>query len=274
MITDKIADLGDAQLWTTVSGSGPAMVLSHGGPGSFDTLAPVAEMVNDLVTVYRYDQRACGRSKGTPPFSVDRLVDDLEKLRCQWQCDKLIVGGHSWGANLALAYCLKYPEKAKALVYISGPGIIWDWQEQFTKNQNNRLSVEQQKRLSELKKTNKCNELLHLLFTADCAETATAEKLEEFGFFQYPMNWELNKIVNNDWITQSKNIETAVKSLTIPTLIIHGDGDPRPLSIATKMNQLLNDSKLITLPNVGHFPWLEKPQLLRSSLREFLSTLI
>ena len=120
----QIVDVSGAQLWTTVSGTGPAMVLCHGGPGHFDTLGPIADMVKDLVTVYRYDQRASGRSTGMPPFTVDGFVDDLEELRRHWGIDQLIVGGHSWGANLALAYCLKHPTKVKALVYISGRRLI------------------------------------------------------------------------------------------------------------------------------------------------------
>lgn len=79
MSLQRIIDINGVRLWTTVSGSGPAMVLCHGRPGNFDTLGPVAEMVDDIVTMIRYDQRACGRSTGTPPFSVDQFVDDLKE---------------------------------------------------------------------------------------------------------------------------------------------------------------------------------------------------
>src|SRR5437899_636174 len=73
--------LPTAVLRTARQGSGPAMLLCHGGPGLWDYLAPMAGMVDDLVTVYRYDQRACGRSSGNPPFDVLTAIADLEALR-------------------------------------------------------------------------------------------------------------------------------------------------------------------------------------------------
>jgi len=53
-----------AELWCATSGHGPGLVLAHGGPGMSDNLGPVAAMVDDLATVHRFDQRACGRSSG------------------------------------------------------------------------------------------------------------------------------------------------------------------------------------------------------------------
>lgn len=286
MSQHKIIDIDGARFWTTVSGTGPAMVLCHGGPGNFDTLGPVAKMVNDIVTVFRYDQRASGRSTGEPPFTVDRFVEDLEELRYQWGQDTLIVGGHSWGANLALAYCLKYPDRAKALVYISGPGITWDWLDEYKANQKSRLTVAQQTRLDELiqlrkqtptaDQTSISEELLTLLYTSDLADNQNVDLLDRNGFFQYSINWNLNSVINADWISLSKNgkLDSQTASLKIPALVVHGEADPRRLRIAEKMSKLLIGSKLVTLPGVGHLPWLEKPHLLQNSLRSFLKALI
>ncbi len=282
-MSQQFVDIGGAKLWTTLGGSGPAIVLCHGGPGNFDTLGPVAAMVSDLATVYRYDQRACGRSTGDPPFTVDRFVEDLEELRRYWNEDRLIVGGHSWGANLALAYCLKYPERAKALIYISGPGISWDWQKEFKASQRSRLSASQQMRLNELKQarhkqSNDNNislstELLRLLYAADLADVRNADLLDQNGLFAYPMNWTVNSLVNEDWIKRSGELQQHTADLQFPILVVHGELDPRPLSIATNLRNMFANCKLATLPGVGHLPWIEEPRLLRTALREFLATL-
>jgi proline iminopeptidase len=55
-----------ARLWTARAGAGPPVVLCHGGPGLCDNLAPVSDLVEDIATVYRFDQRGCGRSGGGP----------------------------------------------------------------------------------------------------------------------------------------------------------------------------------------------------------------
>ena len=102
--TVEHVEVAGATLWTARQGAGPALVLCHGGPGLWDYLAPVADMIDDLVTVYRNDQRACGRSIGGPPHDVATAVADPDALREHWGVDQWVVAGHSWGATLALAY--------------------------------------------------------------------------------------------------------------------------------------------------------------------------
>ena len=74
-VVAEYVEVPNATLWTEHQGCGPALVLCHGGPGLWDYLAPVAAMIDDLVTVYRYDQRACGRSSGGPPHDVVTAID-------------------------------------------------------------------------------------------------------------------------------------------------------------------------------------------------------
>ena len=69
-VTVEQVAVAGATLWTARQGTGPALVLCHGGPGLWDYLGPVADMVDDRATAYRYDQRACGRSSGGPPFDM------------------------------------------------------------------------------------------------------------------------------------------------------------------------------------------------------------
>ncbi|HEY7907477.1 MAG TPA: alpha/beta fold hydrolase, partial [Thermomicrobiales bacterium] len=107
-VVQEDVEVRNATLWTAHQGSGPPLVFCQGGPGLWDYLAPVAAMVDDLVTVYRYDQRACGRSSGGPPHDVATAIADLEALRAHWGLTEWIVAGHSWGASLALLYCLAH----------------------------------------------------------------------------------------------------------------------------------------------------------------------
>src|SRR5262245_3160839 len=76
-------------------------------------------MLDDLVRVHRYEQRGSGRSTGNPPYTVERWLDDLERLREYWGHDEWIIAGHSFGAELALAYAAVFPERAQAVIYMS-----------------------------------------------------------------------------------------------------------------------------------------------------------
>jgi proline iminopeptidase len=122
-VRTQFVPVAGASLWTQTSGQGWPLVLCHGGPGMSDNLEPLAQMLNDLVTVHRFDQRAGGRSTGVGEAqTVAGSVADLEALRAHWGHRRWLVGGHSWGATLALCYTLAHPGRVTALLDLSGPG--------------------------------------------------------------------------------------------------------------------------------------------------------
>jgi pimeloyl-ACP methyl ester carboxylesterase len=82
-------------------GSGPALVFVPGVFNQRDTCAPLAAELADAFTCLIYDRRARGDSSNTPPYSVEREVEDLQAIIG-------VAGGHagvfgfSSGAVLAL----------------------------------------------------------------------------------------------------------------------------------------------------------------------------
>jgi len=90
------------QLWVATSDEGPPVVCCQGGPGLWDYLGDLADLLDDSHLVVRFDQRGCGRSTTTDgPFTVAQAVDDLERLRQAMGVERWAVLGHSWGAELA-----------------------------------------------------------------------------------------------------------------------------------------------------------------------------
>jgi proline iminopeptidase len=84
-VRTQFVPVGAATLWRQTSGQGRPLVLCHGGPGMSDNLEPLAQMVEDLMTVHRFDQRAGGRSTGVGEGqTVADAVADLEALRAHW----------------------------------------------------------------------------------------------------------------------------------------------------------------------------------------------
>lgn len=90
---EQVLQINDVRLWTAVQGTGIPMVLCYGGPGGYDYLGPVADMVPDLCQGVRYDQRGSGRSQSIGPYDVSTFVDDLEGLRRHFNFERWIVGG-------------------------------------------------------------------------------------------------------------------------------------------------------------------------------------
>lgn len=99
----------------------PAVFL-HGGPGA--GVHPDLRRLFDpeRYKVVLFDQRGCGKS--TPWASVEnntieKLVDDVDKVRRELGIARWMVTGASWGSTLSLLYAIKYPQ-AVAHTVLSG----------------------------------------------------------------------------------------------------------------------------------------------------------
>jgi proline iminopeptidase len=114
------------RLWYRVAGRGRGVpvVYLHGGPGqgsqSFAKFAG-PELEKDLRMVY-LDQRGSGRSERpwNKAYSLDLLVDDLDKLRLAWGVPKLALIGQSFGTALGMEYAARYPSHVSHLVLAAG----------------------------------------------------------------------------------------------------------------------------------------------------------
>ena len=103
-------------------GSGEPVICLAGGPmldsvylGDLGGLAEGRQLV-------RLDFRGTGAS-GTPAdpgtFRCDRLVDDVEALRAHLGLARIALLGHSAGANVAVRYAERYPERVAKLALIT-----------------------------------------------------------------------------------------------------------------------------------------------------------
>jgi proline iminopeptidase len=282
----EIVSVPGCSLWTTYQGNGPALVCCHGGPGLWDYLAPVAEMIDDLVTVYGYDQRACGRSTGGPPYDVATAVADLDALRDHWDLPQWIILGHSWGASLALAYGLAHPSRVRALIYLSGTGIDASWHEEYHRTRDALLTPSEQRQLADLRAQLSRAQgaefdaveraYCELSWSPDIADRSRARELARQLFVEgLHINFQVNQVLGKDgkhFIERPTMVEQ-VATLQIPTLVIHGALDPRPARVARHLAQCMPSASYAELPNVGHLPWIERPDLLRGVLRPFLERL-
>jgi len=87
----------------STTGRGPALVLVDGAlcSRSFGPMPKLAERLAPHFTVYTYDRRGRGESGDTPPYAVEREVEDLEAVTAAAGGD-VFLHGTSSGAVLAL----------------------------------------------------------------------------------------------------------------------------------------------------------------------------
>jgi proline iminopeptidase len=271
----------DAAFHTERSGRGPPMVMLHGGPGLWDYLGPVAAMVEDWATVYRYDQRACGRSTGAGPHTIARHVGDLEALRAHWGLERFVLLGHSWGASLALHYALTHPDRLSGLVYVSGTGVDPRWNADYRTARRAHLGdAGERERLAAAKRwANEGSvEAEHIACIAGWrADYADIEAGREHALAMLLPGVRVNRGVNAELnleagrFTIAPEMPDRLRALDVPALVIHGAADPRPAWAAKQVADLIPRARFLLLEGAGHSPWVEKPHAFSGALHGFLA---
>ncbi len=100
------------------SGQGPALILVDGAfcYRGFGPMGPLSERLAPHFTVYKYDRRGRGESGDTPPYAVEREVEDLQALINE-AGGQAFVYGISSGAALSLDAAAAFPGIKKLAVY-------------------------------------------------------------------------------------------------------------------------------------------------------------
>ena len=115
-------DVGDGhniyyQRWGNKDGD-PIFVF-HGGPGSASKQTHKLAFEPTKHHVVFHDQRGCGQSTYTDQLkdvTIQKLVDDIDRLKNHLKIDTIQLYGHSWGSTLALYYAIERPKSVSKLL--------------------------------------------------------------------------------------------------------------------------------------------------------------
>jgi pimeloyl-ACP methyl ester carboxylesterase len=123
-VNGQLAEVPGGTLYYQTRGTGPALILSCGGPGNADTLAPLADGLHDTYTVVTYDRRGYSRSHLDDPAesaSIARHSDDLRRLISYLGTGPATVFGTSFGALIALDLAATMPAAISTLIVHEPP---------------------------------------------------------------------------------------------------------------------------------------------------------
>jgi len=120
-------DAPGARIYCKTIGSGPPLLLLHGGPGLSEYLDTLVAELDGLVTTARYQQRGLAPSVVSGDISIEGHVADAVAVMDALGWDRPLVIGHSWGGHFALHLAVARPARIGGLVIIDALGAVGDY---------------------------------------------------------------------------------------------------------------------------------------------------
>jgi proline iminopeptidase len=275
-----------ADLYFRVVGSGPTLVVLHGGPDfNHNYLLPELDRLASAFRLIYYDQRGRGRSsRDITPESVtlESEIDDLEHVRRYFGLDTLAVLGHSWGGLLAMEYATRHADRISHLILLnSAPASHADLQH-----------FRQQRQAAEESTLAK----MHAI--AGKPEYAAGDVETDAEYYRAHFSKALGRpdqlesvirrlrshfmpgdivkaraiedsLYAETWASPEYDVLAKLRRAKIPALIIHGGDDFVPLHCATHLAEALSGSRLVVLSGCGHFSYLERPDEVLAAILHF-----
>jgi pimeloyl-ACP methyl ester carboxylesterase len=252
-------------------GHGSDLVLIHGFLGNLAVWhLQIAPQLRKLYRVTTYDLRGHGYSEVTPTgYTARQMASDLGFLLDSLKIDTATLVGHSYGADIAMYFALKHPDRVQKLVAIE-PGLAclvserkskdWEgWAYWVSKLEEVGLTVPEDKR----------TDIDYLLETS-------LKTSKIFGPARgLPRNREpLLRLLKgttlmSDYEDVGELTRDAVRTIRTPTLLIYGDQSQFIGSYHFLKSALPNCTPVL-LAGGEHFGPLETPELLTQHIVDFV----
>lgn len=256
--------------WKT--GTGPPVVLLHGGPGLSEYTESLLPELTDAYTVIRFQQRGLEPSTTEGPFDVETHLADTIAVLDQLGLDRPLIAGHSWGGHLAMHLMAAYPDRVAAALVLDPLGAVGDGGESdLARILGERASPEAAARAAELDQkalrgdgtAADALEGLALMWPGYFADPATAPPMPpmEMSVEVYSQTFES---VRQHF--QRQTLVSRLPKVTIPTIFLLGEKSPIPTSHGVASAALMPDAEARVLADCGHLIWLDRPGAVREGL--------
>ena len=254
------------------AGSGPPVLLLHGGPGlGFDYLRGLADELATENDVAWYQQRGLEPSAEEGPYSVAADVEDARRVLDALAWERAYVVGHSWGGHLALHVAMAMPERLVGVLAVDPLGSIGDgrWRE-FDEEIFRRTPEHVRARARELDERSMAGtvdeelalEGMRLVWPAYFADPERAPPMPEMRY-----GAERSAQMYPSIQAELPALEAGLAGIRVPVGFVHGARSPMPLAASTDGADRIPGAWVEVVEGAGHFTWVEAPGAVRASLR-------
>jgi proline iminopeptidase len=273
-------------------GKGEPAVVLHGGPGiGHNYMTDIADGLDSQFRFVFYDQRGAGLSYSysKEAISMEKNVQDLERLRKALGIDKINLISHSAGTYLAMSYLRTYPHNVKNLVLLGATDPKNGNLKFFTDEEKAgfRVQGDEAKRFSERPEVqaqidkaglNKPNltpkeEFLLRRIKSAAGTIYRIERWRQFRFYFANRDAAQGARSGFDFVYDWSPILAAHP---YPVTVINGEYDYQvgrkgsPIWKRVVTTEAKN-VKLVLIDKAGHNSWIDEPTAFRNALRDALT---
>jgi pimeloyl-ACP methyl ester carboxylesterase len=254
----EVVSADGTRIGLLTAGSGPPLLLVHGGMGCIDSWQTMWGTLTDRWRVTAMDRRGRGSSGDTGPYELSKEFADVAAVAASLAADGPVdVFGHSIGATCALgAVGLGAPVRRLALYEPPGPQAAPpEWRDRVTA----MIDAGQPGRAM----MSFLTEIIGL----------TGEQVDSLR--NAPRSYDVMPIVSATMPREAvalggADLTALAGAVTIPVLLILGTTSPPWAGDVTReLTAALPRSRVAVLPGQGHEAIDSAPELLTGQLREF-----
>lgn len=239
-------------IYYEVHGSGPALLLTHGFSATTEMWRPNIAALSQQYRLILWDMRGHGQSDSPSSpyqYTADLTVGDMDALLDACGEKQIILGGHSLGGFMSLAYYILHPERVRALMlFDTGPGYKKDdARARWNKRAESMARTFEEKGLEALGRS---------------AEVLASKHRSAQGL----------AFAARGMLTQrDARIMDSLESITTPTLVLVGDKDEAYFAATDYMAGKIPGAQKVVIFDAGHAANIDQPEKFNQVVLEFLS---
>jgi len=236
------------------AGEGKPIVLLHGWGTHLGSLYPLMKHISTYRKVYALDLPGFGKSDFPPNgWAVSDYADLVLDFMAKCKIEKPDMLGHSFGGRITIKIAALYPQQAASVILVDSAGVRQyetGWKYKLT-SLLAKLGKPVTDRLPNFLRKNVRRRFYQAIGSSDYLN---AGRLKE----------TYTKVIAED-------LESLLPSISAQTLLIWGEkDDATPLADGRLMANKIPNSKLVVLPNAGHYSFLDQTALTTQTLDNFL----
>lgn len=236
------------------------LVLLHGLGDDKNSFVQSAKFLTDNYYLILPDLLASGENskEASIDLSIKGQVEFVNKFLVSLGVKKFHLAGNSMGGHISAAYTIAYPEDVKKLILINAPGLKLDEHIVYTGFG------------SVLQNEDDLNKVLSRVFYKVPDMPGPIKKM-----YISQIN-NSRDFLNNTVIPQIKkgeyfDLKDKINEIKTPTLILWGKHDEVvKFNVAERFNRDIPISKIEVIENASHSPQLEVPNVVATSINDFL----